>query len=169
MYPENKAEATRWDDELGVNYSLVSNPGTSFRPQGHYCGYARFYKFGYSNHLANLQEQGCRGILTYVPVHGGITYNDVTPDSYVYGFDCAHLNDEVNSNLRNPEWLFTECRKMALSIILAAQMEKAYLIAEDEDRVNILQDMHDKLSTLDIHFTITNNFGAMINLICGKL
>lgn len=62
---------------------------------GSWCGYVRFPK-------RPVQAEGHKGLLTYVPVHGGITWAEDSPDgSMVYGFDCGHASDHLLD--RNPE------------------------------------------------------------------
>jgi hypothetical protein len=86
-YPEDKAGET-WRDEGGVQYSIVRHERLN-----HYCGYCRFIE-------RPVREVGYKGILTYVPVHGGITYANEDEDGMVYGFDCAHAGDEGNFLLK---------------------------------------------------------------------
>ena len=79
-YPESKALETWKHDDLV--FSIVQHSTLN-----HYCGYVRFPK-------KPVREMGYNGILTYVPVHGGITFADSGKDgSMVYGFDCGHCDD----------------------------------------------------------------------------
>lgn len=156
-YPEDSAEET-WEAD-GAKFSIVTHP-----TMGHYCGYVRFP-------CRPVKEQDYHGILTYVPVHGGITYARMSDDgSMVYGFDCAHADDENNPDLRDIEWLKTECQRMAQAISIAAAFEDAYLEADgDKSRAVVLDEYHERLALENIEFKLTNNFGAMINAMFGGL
>jgi len=153
-FPENNAEKT-WTKE-GITYSIVSHKF------GHYCGYARFSK-------RPTKTDGYNGILTYVPVHGGITYaRSGEGGSMVYGFDCNHAGDEGNPRLKSMDWICSECERMARAILATVSIEDEYLLAEgdNEKRADIIQKYHDDLG---IRFDVKNNFGAMINLISGSI
>ena len=153
-FPENQAEKT-WNKD-GVVFSIVRTN------MGHCCGYARFK-------ARPTKTTGYDGILTYVPVHGGITYSGERKDgSMVYGFDCAHAGDESNPRLHEKDWLIPECERMAKGILAAAKVEDEYLLAEgdNEKRAEIIQKYHDDLG---VEFNVKDNFGAMINLLCGSI
>lgn len=151
----------------------------------HYCGYAVFPS-------RPSKEEGYNGLLTYVPVHGGITYADQREDgSMAYGFDCVHADDETNSSLRSLPWLLAECGRMALSIREATidrrkwwvriwqrlrygrgewSLEDRYLATEDRDeKADIIDEYHKVLRERHaIGFDLTDNFGAMINCLTGS-
>lgn len=152
QYPESRAEET-WAYE-GVQCSVL------LTTMGHYCGYARFAD-------KPVKEPGYNGILSYVPVHGGITYAHAGDDGMVYGFDCAHLDDERNPLMRDIDWLKGQCQKMADSIVLAAEYEDRYLMAAGDNttRAAIIDEFTKKLGGLEV----TDNLGAMINVVCGQL
>lgn len=152
----------RWRGNNGIEYALVF---FAHFGSGHYCGYACFPK-------RPVIEQGYGGILTYVPVHGGITFAEETCDGHmVYGFDCMHADDELNELTRDEVWLTAETERMAIGIQYAAQYEKRYLLARDStERAKILDEYHDKLAqTEGIEFDVRDNFGALLNLLCGQL
>lgn len=93
-----------------------------------WCGYARFAS-------RPVKEPGYKGILVYVPVHGGITYAQEAPNgSFVYGFDCGHASDSLDMEMspeairldhehrmkkfmrtRNPRYLMPEPKRRRLS------------------------------------------------------
>ena len=151
LYPDSMAEK-QWQYKDVICYLVLHH--------GHYCGYARFQQ-------RPLKEQDYHGILTYVPVHGGITYAQQDIAGMVYGFDCAHSGDDERDF--SDEWLMQECQKLADSIKAVVQFEDAYLLAEgdNEQRAEIIDTYHKSLN-LD-GFDVTDNFGAMINVICGRL
>ena len=131
----------------------------------HYCGYCVFPK-------RPMIEQGYKGLLTYVPIHGGITYAEETKEGrMVYGFDCGHAGDEADSRCSDELWLTHEIETMALAILIAAKYEKAYLLAEDnEAKAAVIQAFLDKtVDVLERDLAPTDNFGVMINLLCGRL
>lgn len=158
FYPECYAAAV-WERE-GVVFSLVQHP-----THNHYCGYCRFEG-------RPVKEQGYMGLLTYVPVHGGITYaeEDIHNGSMVYGFDCAHAGDDNNPDTRNLRWLKRQAEGMAWSIRLAKPYERRYMrCTTDKGKCNAIDDFHAELrEQLGLRFNLLNNFGAMINAICGK-
>lgn len=127
-------------------------------------GYCRFKR-------KPVHEEGYNGILNYVQVHGGITFCEHKLGVSVYGFDTAHLGDEDNPLCRNIEWLEYQCLVMARGIQIAAQFEQDYLrFKERYQRAQIIDAYHTKVNRLiQTPFQIQNNFGAMINLLFGKL
>ena len=155
-YPEKEATKT-WERE-GVTFSIAQ------MPLGHYCGYCRFPK-------RPTIEEGYDGILAYVPVHGGLTYAESDADgTMVYGFDCAHSGDDENPERSDIDWLTAECERMAVGIAVAAEFEEAYLLARDgETRAATLDAYHDKMRETGAEFVLADNFGAMINVLCGQL
>lgn len=157
-YPEDSAEET-WEAD-GAKFSIVFHelaPGYE-----HYCGYVRFpSRF--------TKEQRYNGILTYVPVHGGITYADEDDDgSMVYGFDCGHADDDKNPQMRDKEWLRGECQRMAQAISIAAAYEDDYLLApSNEIKADVIDQYHQRLAEEGIEFDLHDNFGALINVMFG--
>jgi len=134
----------------GLNIRMLSMPD-------YYCGYCKFPK-------RPVKQKGYRGILTYVPVHGGITYAEGSE----YGFDCNHVDDENNPDLQDIAWLKHECERMAYGIKKAAKYEKWYNKAKDSmEKALVLTKFHNSLVKNDIKFELTNNFGAMIELCFG--
>lgn len=156
MYPEDQA-CEKWEKN-GLKMSLLIHP-----IGGHYCGYVRFPK-------RLMQEPEYRGLLTYVPVYGGITYAEEDQNSMVYGFDCNHGESDRNPNLRNRKWLKQEVEKMAIGIVTAAEFEPSYLAADDnEERFNVIRQFHQALKDKSIEFNPQENLGALINIIFDEL
>ncbi len=133
---------------------------------GHYCGYVTFPK-------RFLLEDGHEGILTYAPVHGGITLaeRDDETGEMTYGFDCMHVGDDENPLRRDLDWLTAECERMAVAIRMAQEYEKQYLQADgNEARVEIIDTYHERLhEEHGIEFYVQDNFGAMLSVMGGKL
>lgn len=129
-----------------------------------YNGYCRFRR-------KPVHERGYTGILNYVPVHGGITYCNHKLGVSTYGFDTAHADDENNPLVRNVEWIEYQCLVMARGIQIAAQFEPDYLRFKDNDcRAVIIDKYHARLRRLiSTPFVLSDNFGAMINVLFGKL
>jgi len=160
-YPESVAIKT-WEKD-GLVFSIVVHT------RGHFCGYVRFPK-------RPVRERGYEGILTYVPVHGGITYAEGGKDgSMVYGFDCAHLDDWSKSNPQGKKWTVEEVEKevekMAIGIKLAAKYEKRYLQAlTNKGRAKILEEYHNELKEkYGIIFNPNDNVLVALNILFGKL
>lgn len=129
----------------------------------HFCGYCIFES-------RPVKEEDYSGILTYVPVHGGITYAKLQKDGrMVYGFDCGHSGDDSDPRMTDTEWLGEECDRMAKAIARAAEFEDAYLTADKENRAKVVDEYHESLVRYGIKFDLQDNFGAMINVIFGKI
>lgn len=129
-----------------------------------YNGYCRFMS-------KPVIEEGYHGILSYVPVHGGITFAHFDKGVATYGFDTGHADDENNPLVRNLEWVEFQAWLMAKAIRLAAQFEPAYLRSECVyHRASVVDRYHAKVRKLTQQpFVLGNNFGAMINLLCGRV
>lgn len=153
QYPESEAVKV-WTIE-DMTFSIVK------QPFGHYCGYVRFPE-------RFVEENDYHGILTYVPVHGGITFARMFGNDMVYGFDCAHADDENDPDLRNIDWLTDECERMAWAIIVAYYYEGVYLEAQSgEERAAVLDLYHDEMRGKGVFFHLDDNFGAMIETLFG--
>jgi len=154
LFPELQA-LKMW--KMGdVTFSIIYN-----NICGHYCGYCRLPS-------RPTIETGYRGILTYVPVHGGITYanEDATDCTMVYGFDCGHFDDEKNPLLRDLDWLSAECERMAEWISEAARFEERYLLARtNEEKAKVLDGYYKKIGQA----IPRDNFGINLNLLGGSL
>ena len=143
-----------------MEFSLVRRNGIL---GNYWCGYVSFPK-------RPVIEQGYEGILTYVPVHGGITFATEYKNGMTYGFDCGHYKDANNLDLQNIAYLADECIRMALAIKMAAKYEKRYLKCKDDNgkKVKIIEKYHLRLlkeNLSDGDLDITDNFGAMMNTI----
>ena len=152
-YPENKQEKT-WGQD-GVQFYLVRHSA------GHYCGYCVFPK-------RPVKEPDYDGILTYVPVHGGITYASERDDGTMcYGFDCAHSD---SPSAPSDEWLKKQCELMAAGIKAAVEVEDDYLLAtgDNEKRAKIIDAFHNQLR-VEFPELETYNLGIGINLLGGQL
>ncbi len=153
-YPESDAELT-WNEGAAI-YSIVYHDTCK-----HYCGYCRLPK------RYNV-EAGYGGILTWVPVHGGITYSKEHEDgSMVYGFDCGHSGDSTDSNVTNIDWLKYQCRLMAYSILRSTLFEERYLLANtEEEKATILDEFRKTL--ISICDTDQRGLGQLSGILLGK-
>jgi len=155
---------TVWEKE-GIDYATVSRGETRSYKRAPWNGYCRFAK-------RPVIETGYDGILTYAPVHGGITYaNEDADGSMVYGFDCAHLNDENNADLFDHEKVKTLTVQMGESIRIAAGYEERYLLARtNEDKSAIIEEYRDACKLWsDAEVGEHEAFGVLINLLGGQL
>lgn len=169
----------------GLEFSLARHP--DFK---HWRGYVRFPN-------RPLKEPGYRGIVTYVPVHGGVTWAEDSPDgSFVYGFDCNHAWDRKDGtlqghaermrkfirtrNLADPEgtpirrtrkWLTAQCESMAAGIRVAVRFEDAYIAAagDSQQRALILDQYRAYLRTEGLGTVAQEPVGVMLNLLSGQL
>ena len=160
VYPESKAVASGVFEDLGISWTLVRNTSV---PTHHYCGYVRFSK-------CPMENTGYDRILTYVPVHGGITYAESDEYGYVYGFDCAHLGDEGRPELWDEDFLRQECWRLAKAIQIAAKYECSYELRTDQQvRAGILDDFTAEMKRAGINVDYSVNFGFMLKVLFGKL
>ena len=110
-----------------------------------------------------LKERGCNGILSYVPVHGGITYANYDKLGMVYGFDVLHFNSDAFPK-DDMTWTKNQCEIMVKGILKASEVEKIYRKGKsNEEKSEHIQKVADINPTNDI------GFGAMLNLLSGKL
>ena len=154
-YPED--DALRVWEEDGLTLSILR------MKRGHLCGYVRFPS-------RPVREIGYKGILAFVPVHGGITYASEEDDgSMVYGFDCSHAGDWSPHDTSGKNWTEgeaeTETRNMASGIRHAIPFEARYLLAANgEERASVLDEYTE---THGISFDVSDSFGAMIGVLGG--
>lgn len=121
---------------------------------------------GYNGYVCFKQkpviEPHYSGILTYIPVHGGITYCVHDEIGSVYGFDTAHAGSG-EFPIRDIDWIKKNILLMILGIREAAKIEPEYLRADEDNqrRAELIQPLVDLADGL--------NFGTMINLLSGEL
>lgn len=146
-----------WEKD-GITHFVIKHPSL-----GHYCGYCRFLQ-------RPVEEDGYGGILMYVPVHGGITLAEQSEEGMTYGFDCAHSGDDNRPECRDLDWLRAECERMAMGIQLAAHYEARYLLgASNQEKAAILDAFHEDARRRGLDFHLSDNFGAMLNVLGGDL
>lgn len=121
-----------------------------------YNGYIRFNK-------RPVREQGYFGLLTYVPVHGGLTYATENKYGMTYGFDTAHCDSDTKP-ITDKKWIKKQITIMLKGILLAKELESKYLKCV----TNKGKAKHaDKILALQIEES--NNLGVNLNLLSGSL
>lgn len=127
---------------------------------GRYNGYVRFPKLP-------LVAPGYKGIVGYVPVHGGITFFQEWWDgSCTYGFDTGHIwSGNIPEIINNIDWLMAETESLGFGIKIAARFEPYYLNARTEQRKAIILDRMGEFMPLNVG----ENFNVMMNLMSGEL
>lgn len=124
------------------------------------------YGGGFNGYIAfpkrPVRELGYEGILAYVPVHGGITYAEQKEDgSMEYGFDTAHSHSDQFPRT-DVSWIKEQLRELAEGIMRAAEVEDKYLSCKtNKGRAKHCDYVQGDGTEL--------GFGAMINLLSGKL
>jgi hypothetical protein len=110
-------------------------------------------------------ENGYDGIMTYIPVHGGITYATQKKFGMVYGFDTKH-SDSNDFPINDKKWIKKECEKMINGILMAEKVEKKYLTAKSNETKRKYAQM-----VLDTDKGGKNqyNFGIGIKMLRGEL
>jgi len=110
-----------------------------------------------------VREYGYNGILSYVPVHGGITYADESNIGMVYGFDTAHHNSHEFPRDDN-HWIKGQIEIMLKGIKRAAEVENKYLrCVSNKGKAKHCQYVADAAPDQEM------GFGAMINMLSGEL
>lgn len=75
-----------------------------------------------------VRENDYNGIISYVPVHGGITLCEHQKEGSIYGFDSLHYNSREFPRT-NHLWVKEQCEVMIKGIKMAAKVELKYLKA----------------------------------------
>lgn len=110
-----------------------------------------------------VREADYNGILSYVPVHGGITLCDQEGDEVMYGFDTVHY-DSHNYPRNNHGWIKEQITVMLKGILKAAEVEAKYLkCVSNKGKAKWAQMVQ------DIQPEQGQNFGVMLNMLSGKL
>lgn len=111
-----------------------------------------------------VKEPDYDGILSYIPVHGGITYAHHDELGSVYGFDTGHIDSDYVQRI-DSTWIFSQCEVMIRAIKLAATLEDQYLLAEGDNakRAEICQQI------CDIQPSQSQHMGVMLHLLGGQL
>lgn len=152
-WPENAAV----DSGLIEGYQYYVVPGPK-HGNGNLNGYVKMPK-------GMFVEQGYDGIITYVPVHGGITYANEKDGFMIYGFDTMHCNSE-DFPIRDKAWIKSECARMIDGLLVAAKVEKKYLTAKkNSSRAKYAQMVLD----VDKEQKSGKSFGVMLNILSGKV
>lgn len=151
------ADAIDKGELQGVKYWIINGPAMDYG-MGGYNGYAYFPK-------RLTVEQGYDGILSYVPVHGGITYAEPVGTGMLYGFDTAHYDSDKFPRT-DVSWTKEQISTMILGIIQASKVEKKYLTAKkNETRAKYAQTVLD----VDTSEEQRSNFGINIKMLSGQL
>lgn len=110
-----------------------------------------------------VREDGYNGILTYVPVHGGITLCEHCKEGSIYGFDTLHYNSDKFPRT-DTEWIKCEIKIMIDAILVAKKVELKYLkCTTNKGKAKYAQMVSDVAPETD------HSFGVSLNLLSGKL
>lgn len=156
LYERLKENAVDSGEVEGVEYLIVPSPCMKQGLSG-LNGYVIFPE-------RPVKEDGYSGIVTYVPVHGGITLAQESDHGFIYGFDTGHYGSELKPRM-DPEWIKRQCAIMIKGLRMAAELEDDYLAAggDNEKKSLICQDL------LNLNPDEDLPFGVMLNLLCGNL
>lgn len=109
-------------------------------------------------------ERGYGGVLTYVPVHGGITFCDQCVDGTIYGFDTSHCDSEEYPR-SDVSWIKEQIVVMINGILVAKKVERKYLSAKTNNQKAKLLQKIQEVGAVEQR----TNFGVNINLLMGQL
>jgi len=111
---------------------------------------------------------GTRDILSFIPVHGGVTY--ACKDSYmaVWGFDTMHYRSEQVPRTERA-WILAQCRLLYTGLLVAAEFYPKWSRAGQDERCKmadwLLQLVDDeRVGTLD-----RLNVTSMLSLLTGRI
>ena len=111
-----------------------------------------------------VRERGYDGILTYVPVHGGITLAKPLEGAMVYGFDTAH-SDSDKYPISDKNWIKEQLQIMLKGILKAKEVEEKYLRAlTNKTKAKYAQEVIDTG-----HDKSYSNFGIDIRILTREL
>ncbi len=136
----------------GLEYFIVPHPHEPKTLNG----YVNFPK-------RPVREEGYDGIITYIPVHGGITYAEEDKKGILYGFDTVHCDSDKKPR-NDPKWIKKQIQVMIKAILLAKEVELKYLRCVTSKGKAKYADM-----LLDIQRDEWQNMGVMLNVLGGKL
>lgn len=135
----------------GCEYFIVPAPF-----EGALNGYVVFKK-------KPVREQDYNGILSYVPVHGGITLCHHQKEGSVYGFDTLHC-DSREYPRTDHGWIKEQISVMIKGIKVAAKVELKYLKAvTNKGKAKWAQMVQ------DVQPEQAHNFGVSLNILSGQL
>jgi len=152
-YPYYLYKNPLWDNQWGE----VPESSKKFLPKGGYNGYVLFRK-------RPTIEEGYRGILTYVPVHGGITYANSQDGGMMYGFDTSH-HDSDSYPTRNRQWIRHQIVVMTKGILMAKKYERSYLKTRSNKQRAVVAQRVVNVGKPKHQF----NMGIALNLLGGRL
>ena len=154
----NKYDFYPWNDENLVlskdNKAVWKHPRF-----GHLCGYVALRKEQipeewWGNYYADA--------LQYLNIHGGITYCEVEGNYVVFGFDCAHLDDDKLPALQNPEFVMKLTEQMEQQLLEYAKRIKEWRQSDRKRRIEIIDEIR---NTAEIKMDL--GFGAILDMLVG--
>lgn len=96
---------------FGVYRGMVWSIKRVFSQDGHFCGYVTLPTNHVLNDFPDTLMDGCGELAApQMPVHGGITYDQMTDVGRVIGFDCGHWCDRRDP--KSLEFTFGEIIKL---------------------------------------------------------
>lgn len=128
-------------------------------PSGHFCGYVAFpAKETPADWAGNYDADA----LQYLAIHGGLTYAKHSGDWCVFGFDCAHVDDDENPRLRDQDYVMVLARQMRDQMIAFRDRLDEYRKGNREQRAKLIDEVRAKAKE-ETGF----GFGALIGLLSG--
>jgi hypothetical protein len=104
--------------------------------------------------------------LQYLAIHGGITYCEVAPKEepqfVVFGFDCAHCDDDENPDLKDVSYVMRLAAQMESQLITYAKRIEKWRDANRERRIEIIESI---IREAEVKTEL--GFGALVGMLGG--
>ena len=140
------------------NKAVVSMPAPYRAP---YNGYVALHK----RNVPKKWWGDCSAdALQYLVVHGGFTYCEKEGNYIVFGFDCAHLGDDENKQLRSADYVMQLTEQMEEQLLAYKKVIKVWRNSGKRKRINMMQKIIDSAKIKE-----RLGFRAMIDTLTGGI
>ena len=156
----NKYDFYPWNDE-GLVLSRDNKAVWKHPRFGHLCGYVALKKEQVPREWWGNYDADA---LQYLNVHGGLTYCKVEGDYIVFGFDCAHLDDDKRPELQDPEFVMRLTEQMEQQLLEYAKRIDEWRKANRRRKIEIMEEIRDMAPIKE-----DLGYGAMLDVLCGAL
>ena len=110
-----------------------------------------------------------KGLVDFIPVHGGVTYQVKDRAAAVWGFDTNHGGISEKVPRDNVDWVAGQCQLLYTGLITAHEYEREYRRAGRKRRVEIAQFLIQTLDDGRVNLADRLGMGALIPLLFGEM